>query len=58
MENTDRRARRWLPRDTPVAGLADDAMRLVCERLDTTPRKCLGHRTPAEALRAEMRRIT
>lgn len=58
VENLNRRARRWLPRDTPVAGLADDAMRLVCERLNTTPRKCLSYRTPAEAFRAEMRRIT
>ena len=40
------------------ARLADDAIRSICERLNTTPRKCLGYRTPAEAFRREMRRIT
>ena len=58
MENLNRRARRWLPRDTPVATLAEDAMRAICERLNSTPRKRPGHRTPAEALRAEMRQVT
>ena len=58
MENLNRRARRWLPRDTPIARLADAARRSICERLNTTPRKCLGYRTPAEAFRREMRRIT
>ena len=58
MENLNRRARHWLPRDTPVATLAEDAMRSICERLNTTPRKCLGYRTPAEAFRREIQRIT
>ena len=58
IENLNRWARRWLPRDTPVAALADDAMNSICERLNSTPRKCLGYRTPAEAFRQEPRRVT
>ena len=58
MENLNCRARRWLPRDTPVATLAENATRSVCERLNSTPRKCLGHRMPAEAFRHELHRIT
>ena len=58
VENLNRRARRWLPRDTAVAGLADDAMQMIGERLNSTPRKGLGCRTPAEAFHHEVRRIT
>lgn len=54
----NRWAQRWLPRDTLAAALAHDAMSSICERLNTTPRTGLGSRTPAEAFRAEMRRIT
>lgn len=45
------------PRDTPVAMLGEDAMKVVCDRLNGTPRKCLGWRTPLEAFREEMRNL-
>ena len=57
VENLNKRARRWLPRDTPVAMLGDDAMKEVCQRLNGTPRKCLGWRTPLEGFRDEMRKL-
>ena len=57
VENLNKRARRWLPRDTPVAMLGEDAMKVVCDRLNGTPRKCLGWRTPLEAFREEMRNL-
>ena len=51
VENTNRRARRWLPRDTDVLTVTDQAIRSLRDRLNATPRKCLGWRTPAEAFR-------
>ena len=57
VENLNKRARRYLPRDTPVAALSDRSMTAICERLNATPRKCLGYRTPAEAFRDELRRL-
>jgi len=35
----------------------EDAMKKVCDRLNGTPRKCLGWRTPLEAFREEMRNL-
>jgi IS30 family transposase len=50
VENTNGRIRRVLPRDMDVAGLSDERLREVCERLNGTPRKCLGYSTPHEVL--------
>ena len=47
VENLNKRARRYLPRDTPVAALSNRNMKAICDRLNGTPRKCLGWRTPA-----------
>ena len=57
VENLNKRARRYMPRDTPVAALSDRSMKAICDRLNATPRKCLGYRTPAEAFRDEFRRL-
>ncbi len=57
VENINKRARRYLPRDTPVAALSDRSMTSICARLNAAPRKCLGYRTPAEAFRDELRRL-
>lgn len=32
-------------------------MRSICDRLNATPRKCLGYRTPAEAFRDELMKL-
>ena len=53
-ENLNGRARRVLPRDTPLASLSGPQMKEISERLNATPRKCLGWRTPTEAFREEM----
>ena len=50
VENTNRRVRRFLPRETDLASLTDRQIRSVAHRLNATPRKCLGYRTPAEAM--------
>ena len=57
VENLNKRARRYLPRDTPVAALSNRSMKAICDRLNGTPRKCLGWRTPAEAFRDELMKL-
>ena len=54
VENTNGRVRRFLSRDTDIAELPDKALREVCERLNGTPRKCLGYRTPHEVLMSSL----
>jgi IS30 family transposase len=54
VENTNKRVRRYLPRDTVLLSLPNRYMKSICERLNATPRKCLGFRTPAEAFRDEL----
>ena len=54
VENTNRRARRWLPRERDIGQLSDHDIREICDRLNATPRKCLGWKTPAEVFRAKM----
>ena len=49
VENTNGRLRRHLPRDTDVLSLPNRALASIRDRLNATPRKCLGFRTPAEA---------
>ncbi len=58
VENLNRRVRRYLPTDTAMAAISNRSMRSICDRLNATPRKCLGYQTPAEAFRDELRQIT
>jgi len=48
VENTNGRIRRWLPRDVDPKTLNSRQIIALCHRLNATPRKCLGYRTPAE----------
>ena len=57
VENLNGRARRYLPREIPLAALSGSAMKEVCEKLNATPRKCLGYRTPSEVFDEELRKI-
>ena len=57
VENLNKRARRYLPRDAPVAALSNLDMKSICDRLNGTPRKCLGWRTPTEAFREELMKL-
>lgn len=54
VENTNRRARRWLPRKLNVRTLTDHELKMICARLNHTPRKCLGWKTPAEVFREKV----
>ena len=44
-------------RDTQLAALSNRNMKAICDRLNGTPRKCLGWRTPTEAFRDEMMKL-
>lgn len=57
VENLNKRARRFLPRDAPIATLTDRDMKSICDRLNGTPRKCLGWKTPTEAFREELMKL-
>ncbi len=45
VENLNKRARRYLPRDTQLAALSNRNMKAICDRLNGTLRKCLGWHT-------------
>lgn len=49
IENTNGVIRRSLPRHATLAGYTDEDIEAMVWRLNTTPRKCLGFRTPLEA---------
>lgn len=53
-ENTNRRLRRWLPRKRDITALTDHDMKMISNRLNNTPRKCLRWMTPAEVFREKM----
>jgi IS30 family transposase len=54
VENTNRRARKWLSRDLDPLSVADVDLIEICNQLNQTPRKCLGYRTPAEVFRKKL----
>ena len=54
VENTNRRVRRGLPRKRDIRTITDEDMKVICDRLNNTPRKCLGWKTPAEVFREKM----
>src|SRR3954453_8786121 len=48
VENLNGRARRFLPRESPAEALARPPLPRLADRLNDTPRRCLGYRTPRE----------
>ncbi len=54
VENTNNRLRRYLPRSTDPTALTNRNLRSICHRLNSTPRKCLGYRTPAEVFESNL----
>ncbi len=46
--------RRFLSRETDIAVLSEETLLDPCERLNETPRKCLGYRTPTEVLMSSL----
>jgi IS30 family transposase len=54
VENTHGRVRRFLSRGADIAALPEQALLGICDRLNGTPRKCLGYRTPKEVLMSSL----
>ncbi|MBB6511135.1 hypothetical protein F4695_004533, partial [Rhizobium soli] len=54
VENTNRRARKWLSREVNPLSLSDRDLTEICSHLNATPRKCLGYKTPAEVFRQKL----
>ena len=50
VENTIGRVRRYIPKGMSIDGLSDEAIALVEQRLNSTPRKCLQFKTPYERM--------
>ena len=54
VENANGRVRRHLPLACPAEARAQPALAEVARRLNATPRRCLGYRTPAEVFTANL----
>ncbi|AOG12524.1 integrase core domain protein (plasmid) [Agrobacterium sp. RAC06] len=54
VENTNRRARKWLSREVEPLSVTDAELIAICNQHNEIPRKCLGYRTPAEVFRKKL----
>ena len=54
IENAIGRLRRFLPRNTNISTIDDDALNACIAAYNNTPRKCLAFQTPAEVLLAQL----
>lgn len=57
VENFNKRARRYLPRELDLQALPYSSLREINRKMNDTPRKCLGYRTPTEAFREELMKL-
>lgn len=48
------RVRKWLSREADPLSVTDADLIEICNRLNATPRKCLGYRTPVEVFRKKL----
>lgn len=56
VENANGRIRRWIPRRTDLGEISDAELQEIAMTINLTPRKCLGWRSPVEAILQEMGR--
>jgi hypothetical protein len=54
IENANGRLRRWLPRHLDIDRTSDQDIQEIVRTTNLTPRKCLGFKTPFQALIAEL----
>ena len=54
VENTNGRLRRWIPRSTNLDDMTEQDIQDIAMTINTTPRKCLGFRSPIEAFLTEL----
>ena len=53
IENTFQRLRRWIPKKARLENYSARQIAAIVERMNNTPRKCLGYRTPAEVFKEQ-----
>lgn len=53
IENTFQRLRRWIPKKSRMENYSARDIKLIVDRMNGTPRKCLGYRTPAEVFKEQ-----
>lgn len=58
VENTIGRLRRYIPKKTSLQTLTGEQLARIEQRLNTTPKKCLGFKTPQEAINDELQSIS
>ena len=51
IENVFQRLRRYIPKGSDIADFSDEEIASIVERMNNTPRKCLGFKTPAEVFK-------
>ena len=54
VENANGRVRRFLPRESAPEALSRARLRRLADRLNDTPRRCLGYRTPREVFQEQL----
>ncbi|MGH6812819.1 MAG: IS30 family transposase [Methylocella sp.] len=54
VENANGRLRRWLPRQTDIDKVSDEEIQDIVLTANLTPRKCLGLKTPFQAILKEL----
>ena len=57
VENSNGRIRRYLPLETDISSIEDAALCEIAWRMNNTPRRCLGYRTPSEVFHLELARL-
>jgi transposase, IS30 family len=57
VENINGRIRRYIPRGTPPESFSHHDLQDLADRLNNTPRKCLGYKTPAEIFSNQLLRF-
>lgn len=50
VENTIGRVRRYIPKGTSLLSITDKDIKMIEDKMNNTPRKCLGYKTPKEYL--------
>lgn len=54
VENTNNRLRRYLRRKSVSSAFTNRYLKSICDRLNATPRKCLGYQTLADVSRIKL----